>query len=84
MRILKKQMVCGEEFIAAKITNKYHSFRCARFTHLKEYAENKKYARCAVRLDDFTSKQRAVLTMGCLQLYLQLLQQRPALCANLH
>ena len=42
MRILRKCEVCGEEFIATKITNKYCSKRCARVVHRKKEAEKKK------------------------------------------
>ena len=45
MRILRKCEVCGEEFIATKITNKYCSKRCARVVHRKKEAEKKKKAR---------------------------------------
>ena len=45
MRILRKCKVCGEEFIATKITNKYCSKRCARVVHRKKEAEKKKNAR---------------------------------------
>lgn len=49
MRILRKCEVCGEEFIATKITNKYCSKRCARVVHRKKEAEKKKKARTKVR-----------------------------------
>ena len=48
MRILRKCEVCGEEFIATKITNKYCSKRCARVVHRKKEAEKKKKARLIV------------------------------------
>ena len=49
MRILRKCEVCGEEFIATKITNKYCSKRCARVVHRKKEAEKKKKARVCAR-----------------------------------
>lgn len=51
MRILRKCEVCGEEFIATKITNKYCSKRCARVVHRKKEAEKKKKARESMKDD---------------------------------
>ena len=58
MRILRKCEVCGEEFIATKITNKYCSKRCARVVHRKKEAEKKKKARESKK-DDAQNLHRA-------------------------
>lgn len=42
MRIIKVYGVCGKEFVASKMTNKYCSRRCERVAFRKRESEKKK------------------------------------------